>query len=61
MTVGSHVLNSWQHVVVGVLAAVYADSLALDALRYHVAPRFTTVHEGANGLGAVEGSCLTRP
>jgi hypothetical protein len=51
----------WHHVVVGVMAAVYADSLALDVLRYHVAPRFTTVHENAIGLGDVAGSCLAAP
>jgi cycloeucalenol cycloisomerase len=50
----------WQHVVIGVLAAVYADSLALDFLRHHVAPRFTTVQDNAVGLGNVEGSCLGR-
>jgi cycloeucalenol cycloisomerase len=50
----------WQHVLVGVLAAVYADSLALDFLRHHVAPHFTVVHENAVGLGDVETSCLGR-
>lgn len=49
---------SWQHTLAFVLAAVYADSLALDLLRVHVAPHFTTVHEGAIGLGVTPGSCL---
>jgi cycloeucalenol cycloisomerase len=51
----------WHHVIIGVMAAVYADSLALDVLRYHVAPHFTTVHENAIGLGDYENSCLSRP
>lgn len=50
----------WQHVLVATLAAVYADSLALDVLRYHVAPRFTTVQPNAIGLGDVATSCLGR-
>jgi hypothetical protein len=48
------------HVVAFVLAAVYADSLVLDVLRYHVAPALTEVQTGAVGLGDVEGSCLGR-
>lgn len=51
----------WTSVLVGVFAAVYADSLALDVLRYHVAPHFTTVHENAVGLGDVGASCLSAP
>jgi len=51
----------WLRVVAFVFAAVSADSLALDVLRYHVAPHFTTVHEGAVGLGDVATSCLARP
>jgi hypothetical protein len=53
--------RSWQHTLAFVLAAVYADSLVLDALRAHVAPHFTTVHEDAIGLGATQGSCLAKP
>jgi len=49
------------HVLAFVLAAVYADSLALDVLRYHVAPHFTSVHENAVGLGDVATSCLAKP
>jgi amino acid transporter len=51
----------WFHALVFVLAAVYADSLALDVLRAHVAPHFTTVHEGATGLGDIATSCLAKP
>lgn len=53
--------TTWQHTLAFVLAAVYADSLALDMLRVHVAPHFTTVHHGAVGLGATPGSCLAAP
>jgi len=56
---GEH--RPWFHVLAFVLAAVYADALALDVLRYHVAPHFTTVHEGAVGLGDVATSCLASP
>jgi hypothetical protein len=45
-------------VVVFLFAALYADVLTLDALRYHVAPHFTTVVEGANGLRDFGTSCL---
>jgi hypothetical protein len=45
-------------VAIGVLAAVYVDSLLLDVYRYHLAPHVTTVVEGARGLGDVPGSCL---
>jgi cycloeucalenol cycloisomerase len=48
------------HVLAFVAAAVYADSLALDVARYHVAPHFTVVQAGAVGLGDVETSCLGR-
>jgi cycloeucalenol cycloisomerase len=51
--------RSWTFALVGVLAAVYADSLVLDVLRYHVAPHFTEVHAGANGLGDLTGTCLS--
>jgi cycloeucalenol cycloisomerase len=47
-------------VVVLLFAAVYADVLTLDLLRYHVAPRFTQVVPGANGLRDVGTSCLGR-
>jgi hypothetical protein len=39
-------------------AAMYADVLALDLLRYHVAPHFTEVVPHANGLRDFAGSCL---
>jgi len=39
-------------------AAMYADVLALDLLRYHVAPYFTEVVPHANGLRDFAGSCL---
>ncbi len=45
-------------VVVFLFAALYADVLTLDVLRYHVAPHFTTVVEGANGLRDFGTSCL---
>jgi hypothetical protein len=51
----------WPQIVAFVLAAVYADSLVLDLLRHHVAPRLTTVHTDAVGLGDVTGSCLGKP
>ena len=50
----------WPHVLAFTLAAVYADSLALDLLRHHVAPALTTVRTGAVGLGDVATSCLGR-
>jgi len=46
------------HVCIAVCAAVYLDSLALDVLRYHVAPHLTQVVENANGLRDVGTSCL---
>jgi hypothetical protein len=51
----------WARVLVFVAAAVYADTLALDFLRYHVAPHFTSVQTGAVGLGDVATSCLGQP
>jgi cycloeucalenol cycloisomerase len=48
----------WLRALALVFAAVYADSLALDVLRYHVAPYFTVVTENAVGLGDVTTSCL---
>jgi hypothetical protein len=48
-------------VVVGVAAAVYGDSLALDFYRYRLAPHVTTVVEGARGLGYRADSCLSAP
>jgi cycloeucalenol cycloisomerase len=39
-------------------AALYADLFVLDLLRHYVAPHFTTVLTGANGLGDVGPSCL---
>jgi hypothetical protein len=51
------VLPLW-HVAIAVCAAVYLDSLALDVLRYHVAPHLTTVVENANGLRDFATSCL---
>lgn len=51
----------WLHVLAFTLAAVYADSLALDLLRHHVAPALTSVHTGAVGLGDVATSCLGKP
>jgi cycloeucalenol cycloisomerase len=49
------------HALVGVCAAVYVDSLALDVLRYHVAPRLTHVDQGAYGLDRTKPSCLDVP
>jgi hypothetical protein len=45
-------------VVIFLFAAVYADVLILDFFRYHVAPHFTTVVKGANGLRDFGTSCL---
>jgi hypothetical protein len=45
-------------VVVGFLAAVYAQMLVLDVLRYHVAPHFTEVQHGAMGFRDFDTSCL---
>ncbi|MEZ4325638.1 MAG: hypothetical protein R3B40_10500 [Polyangiales bacterium] len=42
-------------------AAMYADVLTLDVLRYHVAPLVTEVVPHANGLRDYAGSCLTPP
>lgn len=49
------------HVLVGVCAAVYVDCLALDLLRYHVAPQLTHVEQGAFGLDRSRPSCLDAP
>lgn len=49
------------HVVVGVSAAMYVDSVLLDVYRYHLAPHFTTVVEGAVGLRDYGNSCLVPP
>jgi cycloeucalenol cycloisomerase len=49
------------HVLAGACAAVYVDSLALDALRYHVAPHLTHVDEGLFGLDRSKPSCLDVP
>jgi cycloeucalenol cycloisomerase len=43
------------------MGALYADLITLDVLRYHVAPQFTTVVPGADGLRDYEGSCLELP
>jgi hypothetical protein len=48
-------------VVVWLFAALYADLITLDLLRYHVAPHVTTVEPGANGLRDFEDSCLQPP
>jgi cycloeucalenol cycloisomerase len=40
------------------LAALYADLIVLDLLRYHVAPALTTVHPHAHGLRDFGSSCL---
>jgi len=48
-------------VLVAVAAAVYADSILLDAYRYHLAPHVTTVVEGAVGLRDYGASCLVPP
>jgi hypothetical protein len=49
----------WTFAVMGVLAAVYADSLALDLLRHQVAPHLTIVVDHAAAQEA-EGGCLAR-
>lgn len=45
-------------IVVGVLAAVYAQDLTLQVLRHHVAPHLTTVEDGAQGFRDFDDSCL---
>jgi cycloeucalenol cycloisomerase len=45
-------------VIVFLFAAVYADVLTLELIRHHVAPHFTTVVTGANGLRDFGTSCL---
>jgi hypothetical protein len=47
-------------VLVGVAAAVYADTLLLDLYRYQLAPLVTTVVDGAPGLGRPGEGCLAR-
>ncbi len=49
------------HVAIGIAAALYADTLTLDALRYGVAPHLTTVVTDAPGLRDHEESCLEAP
>ncbi|MCA9533693.1 MAG: hypothetical protein KC593_08445 [Myxococcales bacterium] len=46
-------------VLVWLGAAMYADVLTLDLLRYHVAPLLTDVVPHANGLRDYAGSCLS--
>ena len=48
-------------VLVAIAAAMYVDSILLDLYRYHLAPHFTTVVEGAVGLRDYAGSCLLPP
>ena len=48
-------------VVAWTLAALYADLIVLDLLRYHVAPALTTVHPHAHGLRDFGSSCLGAP
>jgi cycloeucalenol cycloisomerase len=50
-----------KHALIGVCAAVYVDSLALDLLRYHVAPHLTHVEHGTFGLDRSQPSCLDVP
>lgn len=45
-------------VLIWLFAASYADLIALDLLRYHVAPYFTEVVPHAVGLRDYAGSCL---
>jgi hypothetical protein len=49
------------HVLAGVCAAMYVDSLLLDVYRYQLAPHVTTVVEGAVGLRDYGNSCLVPP
>ncbi|HMV66037.1 MAG TPA: hypothetical protein PKA64_04240 [Myxococcota bacterium] len=53
--------STWAQVAVWTFAALYADLLTLDLLRFHVAPHFTTVVAGANGLRDYGASCLAPP
>lgn len=48
-------------VAAGTLAAMYADLLTLDLLRYHVAPWLTEVEPGAMNLRDFGSSCLISP
>ena len=43
------------------LAALYADLITLDLLRYHVAPHVTTVEEDAHNLRDFGDGCLEAP
>ncbi len=45
-------------VAIWTLAALYADLITLDLLRYHVAPSLTTVHPQAHGRRDFGASCL---
>jgi cycloeucalenol cycloisomerase len=49
----------WTFAVVGVLAAVYVDSLLLDFLRHQIAPHLTTVIDDAATRDMTPG-CLAR-
>ena len=53
-------ISMWS-VVLWLGAVLYADLVMLDLLRYNVAPHFTTVVEGAQGLGDFGNSCLGLP
>jgi hypothetical protein len=48
-------------VLVFLFAALYADVLTLDVLRYHVAPHVTEVETGAMNLRDFGDGCLERP
>jgi len=47
--------------VVWVAAAIYADLLTLDLLRFTIAPQVTLIHPGARGLGDFGEGCLATP
>ena len=49
---------TWWNVGAWTLAALYLDLVALDVVRYHVAPALTEVVPDAPGLRDVETSCL---
>ncbi len=49
------------YVLIGVCAAVYVDGLAIDVLRFHVAPHLTHVDTGNFGLDRSKPSCLDVP
>jgi cycloeucalenol cycloisomerase len=48
-------------VLVWLFAALYADVITLDLLRYHVAPHVTTVETGAMNLRDYGEGCLEQP